>query len=723
MKTLPLRSRVVLVGGGHAHVQVLRAWAMRPPQGVHVTLVVDDPVATYSGMAPAVLAGELPRSALEIDLLPLARRAGAAVCFAAARGLDLARGRVEVEGRAAVPFDVLSLNVGSSTRGAGRADVRAFALSSRPLDGLLRGWEAAIPRLRALGRPARVVVVGAGAAGVEVAACAAARLRREQIPGEVALVVGDGPWGAGRVGRLVRAALEARGVELVSGVVDAVHADAVTLGGEQARPSDLTFWVTGAAPRAEMSWGALPTDGRGFLQVDATLRVVGQGHIFAAGDAAWTVGQPWVPRAGVYAVRQGPVLAHNLAAVVAGRPLRRWRAQSDFLAMLNLGDGEAIVSKWGLVAQGAWVRRWKEKIDREFVSRFQVLDPSGAPRPEAPGAMVEDMACGGCAAKVDAEGLDRALCALPPPPPDAGVVWGPGEREDVAIWRVGGEIVAATVDGFPAFTDDPWLVGRGAVVHACSDLYAKGARPTHALVHVVVPGDLPGGDTLEQVMAGVSGALADEGAALVGGHTSVGAALTVTVTAFGRADGAWWSQRGARPGDALVLSRPLGAGVLWRGDRLGLARGDEVRQAIARTLRSHRPAAEVAGAFSVRAATDVTGFGLAGHLAGMMAASGAAAEIWTGRLPRLSGVDRLFGLGVQSTAAPANRRRADVDRRAAEDPLVDDPHTGASLLLAVPASEASALIEAWAAIGEAGAVIGRVVGAEGGARVRLRRGP
>jgi selenide,water dikinase len=675
-------------------------------------------------MAPAVLAGELAREALEIDLVPLARRAGAAVCFAAARGVDVARGRLEVDGQPAVPYDWVSLNVGSATRGAIREDVRAFAVPSRPLDGLLRRWEEAIPRLRALGRPARVVVVGAGAAGVELAACAVARLRREQIAGEVALVVGDGALGsADWAGRVVRAALEARGVELVAGEASEVCADAVTLAGGASLPSDLTLWVTGATPHPDLAWGGLPTDARGFLQVDDTLRVVGQERVFAVGDAAWTVGQPWVPRAGVYAVRQGPVLAYNLAAAIAGRPLRRWRAQSDFLSMLNLGDGEAIVSKWGLVAKGAWVRRWKERIDQAFVERFHVLDARGAPRPGAPGGMSADMSCGGCAAKVDADGLERALCAVPPPAPEAGVVWGLGEREDVAVWRVGDEVVAATVDGFPAFTDDPWLVGRGSVFHACSDLYVKGARPTHALVHVVVPEDLPGADTLERVMAGVSGALAEEGAALVGGHTSVGAALTVTVTAFGRTDGAWWSQRGARPGDALVLSRPLGAGVLWRADRLGLARGAEVQDAIARTLRSHRRAAEVAARGSVRAATDVTGFGLSGHLGGMMAASGVAADVWTERLPRLAGVDRWFGLGVESTAAPANRRRAGVDRSEVDDPLVDDPHTGASLLLVVPADEADALVEGWRAVGEAPAVIGRVVEAGRGPRVRLLRAP
>lgn len=697
-------AELVLVGGGHAHVQVLRALALAPWKSVHTTLIVDQPVAVYSGMVPAWMAGEVPRHALEIDVLPLARRAGAAVIVAPVTRVGLRE--VHIAGRPPVRFDVASVNLGSTVAGAERDDVRAFAIASRPIAALLDRFEERVQALSAGPRRAlRVVTVGAGAGGVEVAACTAARLRGLGFEVSATLISAHAPgWAAQpRVAATIRRALAARAIEVVEGRrCEAVLASGVRLDDGATLPADIVLWVAGPAAHPVARESGLPVDARGWIRVGEDLGVVGCPGLFAVGDCAVMDAAPWVPRAGVYAVRQGPVLVANLQAALAGRPTRPYRPQRDFLSMLNLGDGAAVVAKWGFAVQGAWVHRWKQRIDRRFMQMFQVLGPNGAPT--MPGMVgADDMACGGCAAKVDAAGLERALCALPAPPDGVGLA----ARDDVAVVRHGGAEVLATVDGFPAFTDDPWLVGRAAALNATSDVWAKGGRPRHALCWLVVPEDVDGPAMVATVMAGVQTSLDADGVVLVGGHTTVGRELLVGLTVLGDPpEGDLWLQGGAMPGDVLVLTRALGAGVLWRADRMGLAAGVWMEAAKRRLLAGNRRASEVARGFEVHAATDVTGFGLVGHALGLLRRDDLALRIDAAALPLLPGVAGLLERGLRSTAHAGNRAIAGwsgVVSPATE--VVFDPQTCGGLLLAVAPWEADGLLAALHAAGEADAVV------------------
>ncbi len=698
------RAELVLVGGGHAHVQVLRALADAPWKGVHTTLIVDQPVAVYSGMVPAWMAGEVARHALEIDVLPLARRAGAAVIVAPVT--RLAPNEVHVPGRPAIRFDVASVNLGSTVAGADRPDVRAFAIASRPIATLLDRFQARVDAL-ASGprRPLRVVTVGAGAGGVEVAACTAARLRGLGFEVSATLVSAHAPGWASqpRVAAAIRRALSARAVEVVEGRrCEEVLPDGVRLDDGSVLPADVVLWVAGPAAHPLARDSGLPVDARGWIRVDEDLGVVGIPGLFAVGDCAVMDAAPWVPRAGVYAVRQGPVLVANLQAALAGRATRRYRPQRDFLSMLNLGDGTAVVAKWGFAAQGAWVHRWKERIDRRFMQMFQVLEADGAPA-MAGMAGADDMACGGCAAKVDAAGLERALCALPAPPDGVGLA----ARDDVAVVRHGGADVLATVDGFPAFTDDPWLVGRAAALNATSDVWAKGGRPLHALCWLVVPDDVDGPAMVATVMAGVQTSLDADGVVLVGGHTTVGRELLVGLTVLGDPPGgAMWLQDGAAAGDALVLTRALGTGVLWRADRMGLAAGPWMEEAKRRLLAGNRRASEVARGFAVHAATDVTGFGLVGHALGLLRHDDLALRVDVAALPLLPGVAGLLARGLRSTAHAGNRAIAGWSGELSPaGEVVFDPQTCGGLLFAVASRDAEGLVAALRAAGEADAVV------------------
>lgn len=716
---------LVLIGGGHAHVQVLRRFMMSPLPDVRLTLVVDRPDAVYSGMVPGFVAGDYAAPELEIDCVPLARRARARVVLAAATRVDPGARRVELAGRPALAYDVASLDVGSTVRGLELPGVTEHALATRPIGHFVAALDARLARLPDGSEPLRIAVVGTGAAGVELAFTLEARLRGAGRSVQLTLV-GDAPellpGAAPRVRRAARRLAEARGIRsLADARVTRVEKDALHLeGGGEPLPSDLVVWATGAAPVPLLAASRLPLDAAGFVRVDETLAVEGCGGLFAVGDCAALSAHPWLAKAGVYAVRQGPVLDANLRAALSGAPLRRYRPQRSFLALLNLGQRRAFGAKYGFAASGAGVWRLKDWIDRRFMRRFRVLAADGAPAPDFPtpeSMGMLPMECGGCAAKLGATSLGAALARLGPPPVDATVRLGLATPDDAAAVELpGGELLLATLDAFRAFCDDPWLVGRVAAVNAVSDVFAKGGDPRHALALVTVPDSEPrrGQETLYQVLAGIRAALDPLGVTLLGGHTTQGAELFVGLSVTGALppNGRLLPLDGARPGDRLLLSQALGSGVLLAADMQGLARGVWVRELHAALVRSNRDAAGVAQEVAAHACTDVSGFGLAGHLAELLRASGVGAVVDAAALPSLPGARELLARGVRSTfhaqnaacsAFPAGSARP-VDRE-----LLFDPQTSGGLLFCVASERAAEALDALRARGDhSAAIIGEV---------------
>ncbi len=719
--TSAIRHDVVLVGGGHAHIQVLKRWAMSPVAGTRLTLVVDRPIAVYSGMVPGFVAGQYARDELEIDVRPLALRAGARCIAARAAGLDTVARQLLLGGRPPIRYDTVSFDVGSTVAGLELPGVREHAIPTRPISDFVRRVDEVFAAARERST-FRTIVVGAGAGGVEVAFALAARLGRE-IGGRADVVLLEAgprvlPGHGGSAARRVETAAAARGLTIRCGArVERVEANAVLLAGGERLAADAVVWVAGAAALPIFTGSGIETDERGFAKVRPTLQCVGRDDVFAVGDcAAWTAG-PALPKAGVYAVRQGPVLAHNLMARASGGRLRAYRPQRDFLSLLNLGDGRAIGTKWGVSAEGRSLFALKDRIDRRFVRRFQVLgrddavtrDFAASPMPGG------EMPCGGCAAKVGESALHRALERLGPTS-HPGVILGLAAPDDAAaVETERGEIVAATVDSFRAFADDPYLVGRVAAVNAVSDLWAKGVAPRFALAQVTVPDEEPARaeETLYQVMAGARVALDPDGVTLVGGHTTTGPELVVGFAVWGLATSADALIRlgGLAPGDQLILTKPLGTGVVLQADMRGLARGEWVEAAGASMLRSNAHAARAAGPLRPSAATDVTGFGLAGHLGQMLRASKTSAVLDLDAISALPGAVSLLARGVRSTAHPENakaRRAMLIESDAARRPALDllfDPQTSGGLLLGVPADRGHAMLRAVREAGDGAATV------------------
>lgn len=735
-------SDLVLVGGGHAHVQVLKAFAMRPLAGVRVTIVVDTPIAVYSGMVPGYVAGQYEQGALEIDVLPLARMAGARVIIARATGVNAEREIVRLEGRPPLPYDVLSLDIGSSVAGLDVPGVVEHSIPTRPIGRFVRrvseweGSEAASPQ---------VLVVGAGAGGVELAFALNRRLCGDGARGRVTLLeAGErilSTYPAALAKRVAQAA-QARNIDVRTGAtVTKLDADAAHVSGTQL-PFDVMAWVAGAAPHRDFDSSSLPTDDVGFLLTRSTLQLRGLDNVFAVGDCATLADHRWVPKAGVYAVRQGPVLVDNLRRMLdgLGGRLREYKPQTDFLTLLNLGDGTAIGAKWGRSFEGAWVMRLKDRIDRRFMTKFQALSERHEVNP-AFGELAKmraemDMVCGGCAAKLGRSELGRALDRLEASHPlgSAGtggdadafrIDVGIAEGDDAAVYGVAdGPRIVSSVDQFRALTDDPYLVGRIGAVNAASDVFAKGVRPAVAQAVIALPeaaSSREREEVLYQVLAGAGDAFRSMEIALAGGHTTTATELLVGfhIEGFLEPGTPLLALSEMASGGSVVLTKALGTGVLFHADMKGRVRGPWYEAAVTSMLRSNGEAVEIAKQHGATAATDVTGFGLAEHLAAMARASQVTAHIFVDALPTLPGVKALLDAGLRSTFHETNARAERgmaIEAAARAHPLFPslfDPQTSGGLLFAVDVGREQAVVHALHRAGYPDAcVIGRTLDAE-----------
>jgi selenide, water dikinase len=364
----PTMTDLVLLGGGHAHVEVLRRFALRPLPGLRLTLVAREPLSPYTGMLPAVVRGEIPAAIAEIDLAALAAAAGARLIVAEAEGLELAACRILLAARPLLSFDLLSIDVGGVP--AGRP---AAATAVKPIGRFL----AVLAALEATLLPgARIAVVGGGAGGVELALALARRLGGRAAITLISATVEILPEAPPRARQIAHAALKAAGVMLVlRRLAEDFRDGKIRLAGGAAISADIAFWATGIAGPPFLAASGLACDPDGFIRVAPTFESLSHPRIFAAGDCAAIAGFPR-PKAGVWAVRAGPPLAENLRRAALGRPLRAWRPQRAALAILGLGEGRALAWRGRIfVLSGRAVARWKEWLDRRWIAKYRQCNP------------------------------------------------------------------------------------------------------------------------------------------------------------------------------------------------------------------------------------------------------------------------------------------------------------------------------------------------------------
>ena len=734
MKQMPADAiDLVLIGGGHAQIAVLKAFGMRPLEGVRLTLVTDVLMAPYSGMLPGYVEGHHSLEDMHINLLKLARFAGARLIKRAVSDIDFDKQNIVLDGGLNLHYDVLSLNNGAVPAPESIKGTALNGITVKPISHFLEKMPDASALRGDFG------VIGGGAAGCELAI---SLYHHYQLGAKnIALHLFSRservlPTAPKKASMRMQSALARHNITIHHRAnVEEITSDTVILEAGNKIPAAHIFVVTAARPASWISNLKLSHCEDGYISVRPTLQTVEYDNVFAAGDVASMVGEPR-EKAGVFAVRAGPYLAFNLRSYIEQTPLKSFSPQTRYLALIGLGGKDALALRGNFVAQGAFWWHLKNWIDRRFMQKFNNLPEMVTPPTSMPAYAkkltdkpVQDVfECAGCGAKAGADILRDALeeaCNLAREKgvderflPPAGIA------SDYSHLPLPDDSSKSTqlsqsVDFISQHISDSYLFGRIAVLHALSDVFVAGDKPFAAQALVTLQRTRPEmqKSDLAMMLSGALEELAAHRTKLIGGHTTIGseAMLGFAVTGLSKAD---------KPSPALpktedvmlVLTKPIGIGIVLAAEMRGICAPDSYDAALAAMLASNARAANIIISAAPSALmTDVTGFGLARH--GLNLAQRAEAtgmELWLDSLPLLIGAKELAASGTRSSLFSHNRQDIAVQGGAMlgteYTPLIEllfDPQTSGGILAALPRSKAH---EICGKLQEAGYIQAEIIG-------------
>lgn len=700
---------LVFIGGGHTHALVIKKLGMNPIEGVRITLISEQTLTPYSGMLPGFVAGHYSFLDAHIDLNRLCQWANVRYIRGTVTGINADTNTVNLDSGLSITYDRLSIDVGStpdlSVPGAGE-----HAVGVKPVSHFGEIWNTLLHASEtAVGEWG---VVGAGAGGVELVLGMAHRLKTNSALKFHLLFSGEHvlPGYPEKVVSIVEAALADKNITLHPNFrVAEVKQNGLTATDNKKVTLDKSIWCTGAAAAGWLAETGFDVSERGFIAVNEYLQSTSHSNVFAVGDCADMLSDPR-PKAGVYAVRQAPFLADNLRAVFSAESteLKPLKLQTDFLSLLSLGDKTAVGCRAGRTISGQWVWKLKDHIDLKFMRKLN--EPGDKKAMQS--AASQEMHCAGCGSKLGPDIIAGNLNNLDVFNNDA-VTPALGKSEDASLWQVSrGNLAVQSIDGFRSFSEDYWRFGKICVNHALSDLYAMAATPVSAQVWINLAHAHPRIHKRDHgvLMAAIVEALNQQQVALAGGHSSEGMETHIAIVANGEVEpGKAISKNTANAGDVLVITKPLGTGVILVADMQAKAPAQATDTAFDSMLQSNRDIALVLQEYNVSAVTDVTGFGLLGHLLEMLSSTNLYAELNLKDVPLLSGAYQLSAEGFRSSLYPQLQPyllQCDSTEGLDSDyiDLLLDPQTSGGLLIALPETQAKRLTDTF----ESAVVIGQI---------------
>lgn len=720
----PLVKHLVLIGGGHSHLAVLKYLGMSPVPGLAVTLISRDIDTPYSGSLPGYIAGFYQHDEIHIDLRPLAQFAGARIIQEEIEQIDLDARIVNCKSRPAIEFDLISLNIGSNPDAVKIPGAAEHAIGVKPIDQFIKSWEdirsRAVVSLQDEGAEFTLVIVGGGPASVELAFAAQYRIHQEldiktnqPSPLHVKVVSSDKhllKTHNTKVQNFVKSEFQKRGIELLlNHTVVEFQPGKVIIEDQDAITADAIVFATGASIPQWPSDCGLAISDDGFIEVNSFLQSTSHDYVFVAGDAATIKGEPR-PKSGVYAVRQGKPLAENLIRFATGNKLKHFKPQKHALALMSMGNKAAIASRnnWFFSGRSMWTL--KHNIDSKFIQKYSKLPEMSVPLNIASGLLDKEteqrlknhaMRCAGCGAKVASNILEEVLQELPQIP-NADIISAGSIIEDASQISIDeNRVLLQSVDQLSAFINDPWLFAKITTNHCLSDIYAMGSQPHSALAVVGLPfaSKNLARNQLKEIMFGCVEALSENDCALLGGHSAETSDLSFGLCVNGFANkNEILTKHGMQNGDIVILSKPLGTGTLLAADMRYRAKHRWIKNALQTMLLSNRQAAECFVEHEATACTDITGFGLAGHIFEMLVNNNVELELSVADVPALDGALVTLQQGIISSLHKDNSLvRKDIYNTEAfrEQPkfeLLFDPQTAGGLLASVPGALAEACL-------------------------------
>ena len=718
---------LVLLGGGHAQVAVLKSFAMRPLPGLRITIVTDVLLTPYSGMLPAYVEGIWRHSDMHIDLVKLAERAGARLIHARCIGLNPKKKQLLFTNRPPIGYDVLSINSGAAPALSEITGAETYGIPVKPISGF-------VEKLHLAGNPkGAVALIGGGAASVELGLALRSYFQYTYNTQPEMHIISRSdrllPQFPKRAHILSQSALNAADITTHLGVsAQKFDADTIYLSDGRQIAADLKFLVTPAKPPDWLDQTGLSLDENGYISVQNTLQTNDYPDIFASGDVASIKGYPR-EKAGVFAVRSGPYLVHNLRAFITGKALRRHVPQKRYLALLGLADGTAIAVRGGLVFRSRfyfWLKQW---IDKRFIEKFTNL-------PDMPVANVEplklaeqhtdkadpafdSMRCLGCGAKTGPDSLRLALSKACETAKrlgaDSAFLPDIDSLSDSASFQLPTKDsqleIVQSIDSLSQMVSDPYIFGRIAALHALSDIFVAGGKPVTALAQIQLGfarQDIQQ-DALVSMLTGALMEFSQAQVKLVGGHTSEGHDTSCGFSILGLKSAT------TSPVNTdlhhLIITKPIGIGMSLAAQMRGEIGGESYNLVMQTMLQSNQTAAEILRAYDGAQMTDVTGFGLARHSAALLSQTAfTGTEIWLNAIPTLPDVKQLLDKKIYSSLHGLNAKNMSIDmpNLGNQHQILFDPQTSGGVLAFVPASQSGACLTA---LNEAGyneaAIIGK----------------
>jgi len=761
----PVIKDVVFIGGGHAHAVAIKMLSMVKIPGVRFTLISNAVQTPYSGMLPGLIAGHYDFDQTHVDLGRLCRACDVRFIEDTVVGLDTESQTIQCKQHPAFSYDILSIDTGSTPDLKAVPGAQEYTQGVKPVPQFLAYWQALQGRVQAQQEraaknsqptaPLRIGAVGGGASAVEVLLAMQHRLKRqlEQQSGvtldniEFHLVSATEqilPSHNDKVRSKYVKVLKQRGIHIHSAfrvtAIESVNENATAeelSEGKSAEKKlissngdelclDEVIWTTAAQAARWPKKAGLSCSERGFIEVNDALQTLSHDNVFATGDVADMVNHPR-PKAGVFAVRQGKPLAENILRLLQGKATKSFRPQDKFLSLVSTGDCYAVASRGNWALSGRWVWRWKDHIDQKFMRQLNTL----ALADMGTGTMLSlatesadgvsdlpPMRCGGCGAKVGQPVLQRVISQLKTCQ-SALVQLGLNAPDDAAVLSVpAGKQMVQSVDAFRSMIDDDYLFGQIAANHALGDVFAMGAEPHSAQAIVTLPyaSEIKVEQQLLHVMQGATKIFNQCGMSLVGGHTAEGAELSLGFVVNGLAEpDDLLRKSGLKIGDKLILTKPLGTGTLFAADMRAQAHGVWIKQAVQSMIQLNQTAALCLIENGAKACTDVTGFGLIGHLYEMLEASSVSAEVSIDKLPLLEGATASIQAGIVSTLQGQNEKISrtisnyETMRISTDLAILFDPQTAGGLIAGVASENSEACVKALRALGYGHAcVIGQV---------------
>ena len=745
----PIIGDLVLVGGGHAQIAVLRSFAMKPMPGLRLTLVNNSSRTPYSGMLPGYVEGLWQDRDFHIDLRHLAAAANARMIVAKVINIDGDLKQIYFDDRPPLKFDVLSINIGGQQSLAMIDGAQKNTIPVKPIAKFQTQFETLIYP-KSDGKPSKILpkklaVVGGGAAGCELALALITRWKTETgTAPEISLITDKDrlmPQMAPKAAKLVDRTLRAGGANILyRNRVTAIKGNTLTMSSGKTLGFDACFLVTQVTAPSWLADTGLDLDPHGFVKVTPTLQSTSHPYIFAAGDIA-AVSQSPRPKAGVFAVRAGKILAHNLRRYVLAKPLTSWTPQTHYLSLIGTGDRRAIAVRGDIAVAGRLFWHLKCWIDRRFMLKFRHLSmPVARPithfaglsktRPSDQNAITlsrhdpafSSMRCLGCAAKTSHQVLQVAMedaivlaiqkGAKPDLMPPSGL-----ETDSAflpAPTSVSGWV--QSVDILSEIVTDPYLLGEIATVHALSDIYASLSKPLFSLAIINLPETELSLQTnqLTHILLGALMAHSQAGVRVVGGHTSEGGSLSVGFAITGSAAKLPAEIMPDKDKDlCIILTKPLGTGVIMAAHMQLHSVAVSVDDAIANMRQSNSVAADIFIKNNCIAATDVTGFGLARHAQNLaMRVGSTGCTIDLASVPLLHGVTDLLEAGITSNLHVQNQLAVtmlgDNPHQKNQSAILFDPQTSGGLLGVFHQKDAKNAVNELVKTGHKAAVIGEL---------------